>query len=145
MAGHSHSANIKYRKDRQDSARSQLFLKLRKKIEKIILEKGEVNEKALSIARENKFPKERVYQIWEKIRAGREANNSFQKTLYQAPFGIWIYLENGDVAAEIVKQLKLKKIPFASLLSYFQPVYSLKLQEISDLEGYLLTILPPEI
>jgi transcriptional/translational regulatory protein YebC/TACO1 len=63
MAGHSHSANIKYRKDRQDSARSQLFLKIRRKIENIIREEGEVNEKSLSIARENRFPKEKVYQI----------------------------------------------------------------------------------
>ena len=63
MAGHSHSANIKYRKDRQDSARSQLFLKVRKKIENIIREEHEINEKSLSIARENKFPKEKVYQI----------------------------------------------------------------------------------
>nr|CAG8441139.1 6554_t:CDS:2 [Entrophospora candida] len=75
MAGHSHSANIKYRKDRQDSARSQLFLKLRKKIENIIREKGAVNEKALNLARENKFPKEKVYQIWEKFRADREGEH----------------------------------------------------------------------
>ncbi|CAJ0764331.1 23828_t:CDS:2, partial [Entrophospora sp. SA101] len=61
--GHSHSANIKHRKDRQDSARSQLFLKVRRKIENIIREEHEVNEKSLSIARENKFPKEKVYQI----------------------------------------------------------------------------------
>jgi len=145
MAGHSHSANIKYRKGRQDSARGQLFLKLRKKIENIIIEKGGVDEKALSIARENKFPKEKVYQIWEKIRAGREANSSFQKVLYKAPFGIWIYLENSNATAEIVKQLKLKKIPSTSLLSYFQPVYSLKLQEKNGLEEYLLAILSPEI
>ena len=63
MAGHSHSANIKHRKDRQDSARSQLFLKVRKKIENIIREEHEVNEKSLSIARENGFTKEKVYQI----------------------------------------------------------------------------------
>jgi len=63
MAGHSHSANIKHRKDRQDSARSQLFIKVRRKIENILREEHEVNEKSLSIARENKFPKEKVYQI----------------------------------------------------------------------------------
>src|SRR5438034_243558 len=50
MAGHSHSANIKHRKDRQDSARSQLFLKVRKKIENIIREEHEVNEKSLSLS-----------------------------------------------------------------------------------------------
>lgn len=63
MAGHSHSANIKYRKDRQDSARSQLFIKVRKKIESIIQEERRVSEKVLSLARESKFPKEKVYQI----------------------------------------------------------------------------------
>jgi len=63
MAGHSHSANIKYRKDRQDSARSKLFLKLRKKIENIIRKEREVNEKVLSMAQENNFPKEKVHQI----------------------------------------------------------------------------------
>jgi transcriptional/translational regulatory protein YebC/TACO1 len=145
MAGHSHSANIKYRKGRQDSARSQLFLKIRKKIESIIWEEGEVNEKSLSLARENKFPKEKVYQIWEKVKADKAASNSLSKALYQAPFGIWIYLENGNVTAETVRQLKLKKIPFTSLLSYFQPVYSLKLPAESNLEEHLFTILPPEI
>ncbi|CAI2201987.1 2153_t:CDS:2, partial [Funneliformis geosporum] len=63
IGSHSHSANIKHRKDRQDSVRSQLFLKIRKKIENVIREEHEVNEKSLSIARENKFPKEKVYQI----------------------------------------------------------------------------------
>jgi transcriptional/translational regulatory protein YebC/TACO1 len=58
MAGHSHSANIKHRKDRQDNARSQLFLKVRKKIENILREEREINEKTLSIVRETKFPKE---------------------------------------------------------------------------------------
>jgi transcriptional/translational regulatory protein YebC/TACO1 len=63
MAGHSHSANIKHRKDRQDNARSQLFLKVWKEIENIIRKEKEVNEKSLSLARKNKFPKEKVYQI----------------------------------------------------------------------------------
>ena len=64
MAGHSHSANIKYRKDRQDSARSQIFIKLRRKLENIVREEGKISEKSLSLARENKFPKEKVYQIY---------------------------------------------------------------------------------
>ena len=45
MAGHSHSANIKYRKDRQDSARATKFLKLRKKIEIILGEEGKITDK----------------------------------------------------------------------------------------------------
>ena len=128
MAGHSHSANIKHRKDRQDSARSQLFLKVRRKIENIIREEHEVNEKSLSIARENKFPKEKVYQIWEKIKSGTEKSHS-ERTFYQAPFGIFIYLEgdNTNIESES-RELKLKKMPLSSLPSYFQLFYSLKLE-----------------
>src|SRR3954466_11376861 len=106
MAGHSHSANIKYRKDRRDSARSKLFLKLRKKIENIIREERGVNEKSLSIARENQFPKEKVYQIWEKIQKNKE--NSPSRVFYQAPFGILIYLEgDAGVTDSFVDKFKL--------------------------------------
>jgi transcriptional/translational regulatory protein YebC/TACO1 len=149
MAGHSHSANIKHRKDRQDSARSQLFLKVRRKIENIIREEHEVNEKSLSIARENKFPKEKVYQIWEKIKSGTEKSHS-ERTFYQAPFGIFIYLEgdNTNIESES-RELKLKKMPLSSLPSYFQLFYSLKLEleeeENYNLEEYLLTYFPVEI
>ena len=150
MAGHSHSANIKHRKDRQDSARSQLFLKVRRKIENIIREEHEVNEKSLSIARENKFPKEKVYQIWEKIKNGTEKNHS-ERTFYQAPFGIFIYLESDNNNIESTfQELKLKKIPLSSLPSHFQLFYSLKLEleeeeNCSHLEEYLLTYFPVEI
>ena len=149
MAGHSHSANIKHRKDRQDSARSQLFLKVRRKIENIIREEHEVNEKSLSIARENKFPKEKVYQIWEKIKSGTEKSHS-ERTFYQAPFGIFIYLEgdNTNIESES-RELKLKKMPLSSLPSYFQLFYSLKLEleeeENYNLEEYLLTYFPVEV
>jgi transcriptional/translational regulatory protein YebC/TACO1 len=63
MAGHSHSANIKHRKGRQDKLRSQLFLKLRKKITNLIREEGKITNKVLNMARENQFPKEKVFQI----------------------------------------------------------------------------------
>lgn len=63
MSGHSHATNIKYRKGRQDQARSQLFLKLRKKIITIIQEEGQITEKVLTLARENQFPKGKIYQI----------------------------------------------------------------------------------
>src|SRR5205085_1662042 len=103
------SANIKHRKDRQDSARSQLFLKVRRKIENIIREEHEVNEKSLSVARENKFPKEKVYQIWDKIKSGAEKNHS-ERAFYQAPFDIFIYLEGDNTNIESESQeLKLKK------------------------------------
>ena len=150
MAGHSHSANIKHRKDRQDSARSQLFLKVRRKIENIIREEHEVNEKSLSIARENKFPKEKVYQIWDKIKSGAEKNHS-ERAFYQAPFDIFIYLEGDNTNIESESQeLKLKKMPLSSLPSYFQLFYSLKLEleegeNYNNLEECLLTYFPVKI
>lgn len=148
MAGHSHSANIKYRKDRQDSARSQLFLKLRKKIKNIIREEREVNEKSLSVARENKFPKEKVYQIWEKIKSSGGENYS-TRAFYQAPFGILVYLEDSkNVNADSVSKLRLKSLPLSLLTNYFQVLYGLKINskgENDNLEEYLLTHLPSEI
>jgi len=68
MAGHSHSSNVKYRKDRQNEKLSKLRLQIRKKLELLIRQENKISEKALSIARENNFPKEKVYQIWEKIK-----------------------------------------------------------------------------
>ncbi|CAI2192550.1 6388_t:CDS:2 [Funneliformis geosporum] len=117
MAGHSHSANIKHRKDRQDSARSQLFLKVRKKIENIIREEHEVNEKSL--------------------------------ILYQAPYGILIYLENNqEITPDSIKKLNLITLPLSSLPNYFQLSYSLKISleenNKNDLEEYLITYLPSE-
>ena len=148
MAGHSHSANIKYRKDRQDSVRGQLFLKVRKKIENIIQSEHVISEKVLSIARENKFPKEKVYQIWEKFKENREKNSS-TRVLYQAPFGILIYLDNSkNIDAELINKLRLKSLPLSSLSKYFQLSYSLKIslkEENNNLEEYLLTHLPSEV
>ena len=66
MAGHSHSANVKWRKDRQVQARSQKHQRVRREIEKLIEQEGKLSEKALVLAREKNFPKEKVYQIWEK-------------------------------------------------------------------------------
>jgi transcriptional/translational regulatory protein YebC/TACO1 len=148
MAGHSHSANVKYRKDRQDEVKSKLFLKLRKKIESVIKEEGEVNEKSLSIARENQFPKEKVYQIWEKIKENKET--FFSRNLYQGPFGILLYLEgdSNEEIEELAKSFKLKKLPLSSLYNYFQLIYSLKIspkRASENLEKYLLISLPNNI
>jgi transcriptional/translational regulatory protein YebC/TACO1 len=148
MAGHSHSANVKYRKDRQDEVKSKLFLKLRKKIESVIKEEGEVNEKSLSIARENQFPKEKVYQIWEKIKDNKET--SFFRNFYQGPFGILLYLEgdNNEEIEELAESFKLKKLPLASFSNHFQLIYSLKISSkkaSEDLEEYLLVSLPNNI
>jgi len=148
MAGHSHSANIKHRKDRQDNARSQLFLKLRKKLENIIREERGINEKSLSIARENKFPKDKIYQIWEKIKnEGKEANSS--RAFYKAPHGIFIYLEDDrNITKEIAKKLDLIQLPLSSLSNYFQLLYALKIglkKNDNNLEEYLINNLPSEI
>ena len=66
MAGHSHAANVKWRKGRQAQARSREHQRVRREIELLIQQEGEVSKKALSLAREHSFPKEKVYQIWEK-------------------------------------------------------------------------------
>jgi len=148
MAGHSHSANIKYRKDRQDEVRSKLFLKLRKKIEIIIREEGGINEKSLSIARENQFPKEKVYQIWEKIKENKET--SFFRNFYQGSFGILLYLEGANTAnlEELAEKFKLKKLPLAAFPNHFQLIYSLKIRlekASKSLEDCLLISLPNNI
>ncbi|WNE40012.1 MAG: putative transcriptional regulatory protein [Mycoplasmataceae bacterium] len=148
MAGHSHSANIKHRKDRQDNVRSQLFLKLRKKIENILREEREINEKSLSIARESKFPKDKIYQIWEKIKnEGKEDNSS--RAFYQASHGIFIYLEdNRNITSEIIKKLNLIQLPLSSLSNYFQLLQILKVklkEKSSNLEEYLLNNFPDTV
>src|SRR5437763_7485032 len=140
MAGHSHSTNVKYRKDRQDQSRSQLFLKLRRKIENIIRQEGKITPEILSMARENSFPKEKVYQILEKIKFSKEKNIS-ARTFYQAQFGIFIYLEGDNkIIDNVAQELGLKKMPLSSLPNFFQLSYSLKLEleEKKDynLEGY---------
>ena len=148
MAGHSHSANIKYRKDRQDQARSELFLKLRRKIVNLIQEEGQITEKVLSIARENKFPKEKIYQIWEQIRSEKEKKES-SLALYQAPFGIIVFGEGEVLTIEnLAKSDKWKKIPLHNLPNYFRSLYNLELEimkESYDLEEYFLSCFPMEV
>ena len=148
MAGHSHSANIKWRKDRQDSARSQTFVKLRKKLENILREEGKISEKSLSLARENKFPKEKIYQIWEKVSQEKEMTLN-SRFLYQARFGIVIFLEAiNRISQKTASQLNLKELPLSLLPTYFELTYSLKLalkEGGNNLEEYLLTNLPLEI
>jgi|SRR5438128_444624 len=149
MAGHSHSNNVKYRKDRQDQARGQIFLKLCRKIENIIRQEGKITAEVLSMARKNGFPKEKVLQIFEKIKASKESNSS-TRVFYQAPFGIFIYLESDNTNINnLAQELKLKRMPLSSLPNCFQLFYSLKLEleegENHNLEEYLLTYFPVEI
>jgi len=143
MAGHSHATNVKWRKDRQNQARGKLHQKVRRDIELFIREEGKLSEKVLNIARQNNFPKEKVYQIWEKIKLDKK--NSCSQYFYQASFGIWLCLEN-NVPDKLVTRLKLKKMPLHLLFSYFQTVYILKLVGESDLlTEFLLTDLPAEV
>ncbi|CAJ0836376.1 2081_t:CDS:2 [Entrophospora sp. SA101] len=51
---------------RQAQVRSQEHQRVRREIELLVQREGGVSEKALSLAREHSFPKEKVYQIWEK-------------------------------------------------------------------------------
>ena len=143
MAGHSHATNVKWRKDRQSQVRGKLHQKVRRDIELLIREEGKISEKALNIARQNNFPKEKVYQIWEKIRLEKKSDCSLY--FYQAQFGIWLCLEN-DIYDKLASRLKLKKMPLHLLSNYFQPVYILKLAGESDfLTECLLNDLPAEV
>ncbi|CAG8816428.1 887_t:CDS:1, partial [Racocetra persica] len=135
-------------KDRQAELRSQEHQKARNKIELLIQQEGRVSEKALSIAREHSFSKEKVYQIWGKIKSKKDSH-AFARALYQAPFGILLYVEgNNNITSDYEKKLKLKKLPLASLFGYFQPVYSLKInlkEANNNLEEYLIASLPSEV
>lgn len=144
MAGHSHATNVKWRKDRQSQARGKLHQKIRRDIELLIREEGKLSEKALNIARQNNFPKEKVYQIWEKVKLDKK--NGCSQYFYQAPFGIWLCFENDGVPDKLAARLKLKEMPLHLLFNYFQLIYILKLAgESSLLTECLLTDLPTEI
>jgi len=71
------------------------------------------------------------------------------RTLYQAPYGILIYLENiKGINDDLIKKLKLKSLPLSLLLNYFQMLYSLKVNlkgNNNDLEEYLITYLPTNV
>ena len=149
MAGHSAAKNKKWRKDRQCELRSQEHQTARREIELLIRQhKREIPKEAFIIAREHSFPKEKVYQIWEKFKNSVSESHS-TRALFQAPFGILIYSEDSrNITADLVKKLKLKPLPLSSLSSYFQPQYSLKInlkRNDGNLEEYLLTYLPNEI
>lgn len=128
MAGHSHSANVKWRKDRQVQARSQKHQRVRREIEKLIEQEGKLSEKALVLAREKNFPKEKVYQIWEKSKQKpAKKKESFLSQLYQAPFGIVIYCQGSEenFAREfplLSQELEWKEINKTNLFTYFRQV-----------------------
>jgi hypothetical protein len=150
MAGHSHATNIKYRKGRQDQARGQLFLKLRKKITNLLREEGQITKKVLNLARENGFPHEKVQQIWNQIQAEEAKSPSI--FFYQAAFDILIYYENrgekeqnASSLARLAKKENWKQLPLSVLYNHFRPFFSLKLElsvENYNPEDYLLTYFP---
>jgi len=84
---------------------------------------------------------------YQRSHGAAESNST--RVLFQAPFGILIYLEGGkNIPADLVKKLQLKSLPLVSLPNYFQPLYSLKINlkgNDNNLEEYLLTYLPNEI
>ena len=93
--------------------------------------------------------REKVYQIWEKIKLDKKRKGCSQHVFYQAPFGIWLCLEN-NISDKLISRLKLKKMPLHLLSNYFQSIYVLKLagdmnmRQINLLEECLLTDLPIE-
>lgn len=149
MAGHSHSSNIKHRKDRQDSAKSQLFLKLRRKFEQILRKEGEVNEKSLSLARENKFPKEKLRRILEAIRKSGKVEFTLKKYLYKGENDLVIYFESLANFSDLEKKFNLKRIPSSLFNLYFFKKYYLRVdfKRIFDdgvIEDFFLSNFPEE-
>ncbi|CAG8469259.1 8201_t:CDS:10, partial [Racocetra fulgida] len=128
-----------FRKNRQSELRSQEHQTARREIELLIRQKREIPKEAFVIAREHSFPKEK----------NSTAESRSTQALFQAPFGILIYLEGGkNIPADLVKKLQLKSLTPVSLPNYFQPLYSLKINlkgNDNNLEEYLLTYLPNEI
>jgi len=154
MAGHSHAANVKWRKDRQAQLRSQEHQKARKKIEMLIQQERKVSEKSLSIAREHSFPKEKVYQIWEKWKQKQTNEKNYFGKLYQAPFAIILYCE-GKEEKEIQetinflsKEMQWSEISQGNPSHFFRKVNLIEI-EVKDnsinLEEYLLVNLTNEV
>ena len=154
MAGHSHSANVKWRKDRQAQLRSQEHQRVRREIELLLRQEGKISEKALILAREHSFPKEKVHQIWEKLKKAKSQIDDYFGKLYQAPFGIILYCEGKNEEKKIeninslTKELKWKEIDKNNLPYYFRKTNLWELEKRDkniNLEEYLLTTLPFEI
>jgi len=67
MAGHSSYKNKKYRKNRKDEIKKKNHLKVYNKLKNIIKKEGEINDKILNFARENRFSKIKVLEIKKKL------------------------------------------------------------------------------
>lgn len=162
MAKHSHSANIKHKKDRNDSAKSSFFLKFRRQLEQIIRSNGGlVTEKTIALANKNKFPKEKVYQIQKRIlqekadSKSRSPSDSF--FFFEAPYGILLAWKNESededeekVLEDLISELRLKKLVGGLISAHFKLVHSLVVdkpltsEERENLEA-LVFRLPPTL
>ena len=100
MAGHSHSANIKYRKDRVDSARAKAFSKLARMITVAAkLGGGDPASNprlrlAIEKARGVSMPKDNIERAVQKG-TGEGADGHFEEILYEGygPAGVAVMLE----------------------------------------------------
>ncbi len=146
MAGHSHANNIKHKKGRNDKLKSELFLKLRKKIEAAYNNVSD-REKVFSIAREYNFPKEKVNSIIEKFENSRHQDGTFREFLYRGKYEILVYLRGNllghqeGVLKESVKIFSLEKLHSKRSQDYFYPVYLLRVDVRENLEEVILSSL----
>lgn len=100
MAGHSHSANIKYRKDRVNAAKAKAFAKVARMITVAARLGGgdpEANARlrlAMEKARMVSMPKENVERAIRKGAGGGDLGD-YEEVLYEgyAPFGVAVMLE----------------------------------------------------
>lgn len=94
MAGHSHAANIKYRKDRQDQKRGRLFSKLSQKITQAAQKDAntETNSdlrSAVDKAKEADMPKENIKRA---IKRAKDNQEKGKRQVYEAVRGQVGYL-----------------------------------------------------
>ena len=119
----------------------------------MIQREGKIPEKALSLAREHSFPKEKVHQIWEKWKENKNKECENFRKLYQAPFEIVLYCEGKDkqktweTISYLSEELHLREVDKDNLLHYFRKVDLWELEKKDKnikLEEHLLTVLPDE-
>lgn len=115
MAGHSKWANIKYRKEKQDKKRSNLFSKLTREI--IVLARQDPNPEtnpalaaAIERAKAANMPKENIERAIQRAAGGLEGTN-LQEVIYEGygPGGVAIllraYTDNRNRTAATVRHI----------------------------------------
>ena len=100
MAGHSQFANIKHRKDVQDSKRAKIFIKISKEIN-VAVKKGGPNIESnpslrlvLEKARANNMPKDNYEKVIKKA-AGETTTDNYEEVRYEGygPNGVAVIVE----------------------------------------------------